>query len=278
MIERRISFGLGHPLTPMVRNLLIANAAAYLIQLIFSSQGANSFIIRQFALWPQQLWKEWTLWQLVTYQFLHGSFFHLFFNLFTLWMFGCDVEGILGSRRFLGFYLLSGIGAALFHLLFNAHTMVPVIGASGAIYAVLVAFALYFPNRVITLLLFFVLPVEIKARYLVAIFIGISLFSGLSSTLFGASDGVAHLAHLGGALTGYLLLRGGPTLRDLIFEIDKRRQWRRMAAQKRRKTLEMNKRAEIDRLLDRINEVGYDALSKEEKETLHKNSKYIKDE
>ena len=223
------------------------------------------------------IWQHYALWQLLTYQFLHGSFFHILFNLFTLWMFGCDVERGLGARRFLIFYLLSGVGAGLFHIFFNAHTMVPVIGASGAIYAVLVAFALMFPNRVVTLLLFFILPVEIRAKYLVAIFIAISLFSGIESSLFGASGGVAHLAHLGGALTGFLLLRGQGKLQEALFELRKRQQWRRMAISKRRQAEETAKREKIDQLLDRINEVGFEALSKEEKETLHKASRHTKE-
>jgi membrane associated rhomboid family serine protease len=278
MMERRVTFGLSQTLTPMVRNLLIINAAFYAIQLFFAHPGSNSIFMRWLALWPPMVLHDFAIWQLLTYQFLHGSFFHILFNLFALWMFGCEVERVLGARKFLLFYLVSGAGAGLFHLLFNAHAMVPVIGASGAIYAVLVAFALLFPNRVITLLLFFVLPIEIKAKYLVAIFLAISLFSGMESSLFGASDGVAHLAHLGGALTGFILLRGGPILNDAVFEFRKRMQWRRMAAQNRLQARKTARSAEIDRLLDRINEIGYDALSKEEKETLLKNSKHTKEE
>jgi membrane associated rhomboid family serine protease len=277
MMERRISFGLSHTMTPMVRNLLVANATVYLAQLLFAHQGADSPLIRWFALWPGLVWQNFSIWQLVTYQFLHGGLFHLLFNLFTLWMFGCDVERTLGSTRFLLYYLLAGVGAGLAHLLFNAHSFVPVIGASGAIYAVLVAFALFFPNRIVTLLLFFILPVNLKAKYLVAIFLAISLFSGIESTLFGIRDGVAHLAHLGGALTGFLLLRGGTHLKELAFEFHKRREWQRMARRNRMQAQEKAKRDEIDRLLDRINEVGFDSLSKEEKKRLLKHSRNIKE-
>lgn len=275
MIDRKISISFGQPLTPWVRNLMLINAAVQVVQLL--AGGADSFIIRYLALYPAQVLGNGAVWQLLTYSFLHGSLLHLLFNLFTLWVFGGDVERLLGPRRFLGYYLISAVGAGLFHLIFYPDSPVPVIGASGAIYAILVAFALFFPDRVITLLLFFVLPVEIKARYLVAIFIAISLFSGISSGLHGASDGVAHLAHLGGALTGFLLLRGGPALHSLLFEINKRRQWRQMAARKKRERQEEARRAQVDRLLDRINEVGYDALSDEEKATLHKNSTPLQD-
>lgn len=277
LMERRVSFGLSHGLTPMVRILLIINAAIYALQLLWPHQGPLSPLIQWFALWPPRVLHQYALWQIFTYAFLHGGIIHLLFNLFTLWMFGCDVERVLGGKKFILFYLISGVGAGLCHLLFNAHSPVPVIGASGAIYALLVAFALLFPDRVITLLLFLVLPVQVKAKYLVAIFIAISLVSGIESNLFGYQDGVAHLAHLGGALTGFILLRGGRMIGDLLFETRKRSAWRRMAEHNRTRAREKAERDEIDRLLDRINEVGYDALSREEKKTLLKNSKKMKD-
>ncbi len=261
----------------MVRNLLIINAVVYALQLLWANQETASPLLDWFALWPLRVLHQYTLWQVFTYAFLHGGIIHLLFNLFTLWMFGCEVERILGSREFLLFYLISGVGAGLCHLLFNAHSSVPVIGASGAIYAVLVAFALLFPDRVITLLLFFVLPVQLKAKHMVAIFVAISLFTGIESNIFGSRDGVAHLAHLGGALTGFLLLRGGRMLDSLLFQTRKRREWQRRAEKNRLQARAKAQREEIDRLLDRINEVGYEALSREEKKTLLKNSKKIKD-
>ncbi len=274
MNERRISFGLSQSMTPVVRVLLITNGALYLAQLLFHTSGGNSLLIDALALHRSSLWPNLGLWQLVTYQFLHGSLWHLLFNLFTLWMFGCDVERVLGGKKFITFYLLSGIGAGLCHLLFSA---APVIGASGAIYGVLVAFALLFPERSVTLLLFFILPVTMRAKVLVALFIAISLFSGIESSLFGLHDGIAHLAHLGGALSGFLLLRAAPAVSAAGFEWRKRREWRRMAAQNRQRAKDKAQREEIDRLLDRINEVGYDALSSEEKKRLLRQSKKIKE-
>ncbi|HNW59505.1 MAG TPA: rhomboid family intramembrane serine protease [bacterium] len=273
-MERRVSFGPGQATTPGVRALLIANAAIYLLLLPFKHQGSISPLLETLALYPTSIWPDFKLWQLLTYQFLHGSFWHLLFNLFTLWMFGSDVERALGGKKFILYYLTAGIGAGLCHLCFSS---APVIGASGAIYGVLAAFALLFPDRPVTLLLFFILPVTVKAKYLVALFIGISLFSGIESSLFGLQDGIAHLAHLGGALTGFLLLRGAPALAAARFEWTKRREWRRMAEIKRKRAKIQAQHQEIDRLLDRINEVGYDALSREEKKTLLKHSKKIKD-
>ncbi len=278
MIERRVTFGPGSALTPVVRALLVANAIIYLLQLLTAPLGLEPFWLRHLALWPSQVLHHFAFWQLLTYQFLHGSFFHVLFNLFALWMFGGEVERALGSNRFLRLYLLSGIGAGLFHLLFNVHATAPVIGASGAIYGVLVAFAVLYPNRVVTLLLFFVLPIQLKAKYLVAIFIAISTFSGIESQIFGLRDGIAHLAHLGGALTGFLFLRTGPLIRDWQFTLRKRREWRRRAASREKESLKNRHRDEIDRILDHINETGYDALSEKEKELLKKASRKISDE
>ena len=157
--ERRIQFGFGTGLTPVVKKLLIANIAVYLIQLV-SYRAAGPVILYYFALQPLAVISQFKIWQIVTYLFLHGNFFHIFFNLFALWMFGCEVERTLGSGRFLKFYFTTGVGAALIYLLFNYGSSTPVIGASGAIYGVLVAFALLFPERIVTLLLFFVLPTE----------------------------------------------------------------------------------------------------------------------
>ena len=134
--------------------------------------------------------------------FLHdpSSLFHLFFNMFALWMFGAAIENIMGSKRFLSLYLVSGIGAGIIHLIVTYAQLsspVPVVGASGAIYGILFAYAYYFPNQPIYL--YFFIPV--KAKYLMAGLILIDLFSGLT----GGGD-VAHFAHLGGVLSGWLLL------------------------------------------------------------------------
>jgi len=274
--ERRIQFGFGGGLTPVVRNLLIINIAVYLMQILGARTGVLETLYTLFALRPRSVTHQLALWQLGTYLFLHGNLFHIFFNMFTLWMFGCEVERALGSRRFLKFYFIAGIGAAVFHLLFSWNSPRPVIGASGAIYGVLVAFASLFPNRVVTLLLFFVLPVNLKAKTLVAIFVGISLISGIQGQVFGLSDGTAHLAHLGGALVGYLLIRRDSLIAGVARTIGQRQQRRRNIANIRREQNIRQKREEIDRILDRINQVGYDGITDEEKKSLREASEFLK--
>jgi len=265
----------GPSLTPMVRNLLLLCGVVYLVQMITSrSNGIEGWL----ALWPQQVINRFALWQLVTYLFLHGSLLHLVFNLFTLWMFGCDVERALGSKRFIWYFLITGVGAGLFHLAFNWNSLTPVIGASGAIYGVLVAFAVLFPNREITLLVFFVLPVRLKAKYLAAIFMTISLIAGIQGQILASDGGVAHLAHLGGGLVGFILLRGTTALQGVLFEMRKRAQWRKMAKQKRKEEKKQLHRVQIDELLDKINQVGYTNLTAHEKAMLKKAAEQLADE
>lgn len=281
---QRVSFGFGGGLTPIVKKLLIANFAAYILLYVLQIQsiraGAEPALFKYLALIPKDVTQSFKLWQLFTYQFLHSyeSIFHVLFNMFALWMFGCEVERHLGSKDFLKYYLFTGIGAGLFLILFNWNSTTPVIGASGAIYGVLVAFAVLFPNRIITLLLFFILPVSLKAKHLVAILIGISIFSGMQGQLFGITDGVAHLAHLGGALVGFLLLKSD----DLINSVARKtaeEQFKRRTAQKvKRDESRQAKREEIDRILDRINKVGYENITEKEKATLKRASEYLENE
>jgi len=271
----QIQFGFGGGLTPVVKNLLLANIGIYIIQLFTARMGPVPPLIWAFALRPVEVTSHFAVWRLVTYMFLHGSVLHIFFNMFTLWMFGCEVERTLGSRYFLKYYFITGIGAGLFFLLFNWGSPGSVIGASGAIYGVLVAFAVLFPHRIITLLIFFVLPVRMKAWHLVAIFIGISLLSGIQGQVFGVSDGVAHLAHLGGALVGYLMLRGNTLISLAVHEVHVRQQRKKIEMEQRKKEEIRRKREEVDRILDKINEVGYDKISEREKKVLREFSEYL---
>lgn len=138
-------------------------------------------------------------WQLVTYMFLHGNVGHIFFNLFALWIFGQAIENLWGTRRFMVYYLLTGIGAALIHMLVSNYFDYT-IGASGAVFGILLAFGMMFPDRYIILLF---PPIPIKAKYFVGIYGVMELLSGLSRT----DSGVAHFAHLGGLLVGFILIK-----------------------------------------------------------------------
>jgi len=135
--------------------------------------------------------------------FLHGGLAHIFFNLFALWLFGQGIENLWGTERFVKFYFICGVGAGLIQLavsLFVAGQNAPVIGASGAIFGILLAFGMMFPDQYIYLI---IPPIPMKAKYFVIIYGAIELFSGVTDT----SPGIAHFAHLGGMLFGYIMIK-----------------------------------------------------------------------
>src|SRR4030042_100187 len=151
MTYYRYRFSFGQALTPAVRNLMIATGAVFLVQQMLLMTSIDLYVryfLNYFALDPQKVWTQYYIWQLFTYIFLHGDFFHILFNLFSLWMFGGELENYWGSRRFLFYFFFCGIGAGIFTVLLSPY---PVIGASGAIYAILLAFGWLFPNRPIYL-------------------------------------------------------------------------------------------------------------------------------
>jgi membrane associated rhomboid family serine protease len=192
-------FVIGGSATPAVKALLIVNLAVFLFQTIARAL-VQVRIERLFGLVPYDVVHHLFVWQLATYMFLHGGFFHIAFNLLALWMFGTELESHWGTKKFLRFYLITGIGAAIMSTLVAPNSYTVTIGASGAIYGLLAAYGLLFPDRVI--LLYFVLP--IRAKYLVLILGLITFWSSVSAT----GGGVAHVAHLGGMIFGWLYLRG----------------------------------------------------------------------
>lgn len=186
---------------PVIKNLLIINGLVFLATVGIFAGGLTpigEFAFNYMALFPIGSGYFFP-WQLVTYMFLHAGFSHIFFNLIALWIFGQAIENLWGSRRFLIYYLLTGIGAALIHMWISKGGA-PTIGASGAVYGILLAFGMMFPDRYIIL---FFPPIPIKAKYFVMIFGMIELFSGISNPM----SGVAHFAHLGGLVVGFILIK-----------------------------------------------------------------------
>ena len=306
-------------LPPITRNLLIANVVCYLLQLLAGSLRIDltDLLGLHFVLAD-----DFRVWQLVSYMFLHGSLTHLFFNMFSLWMFGGLIERTLGAKRFLTYWMMCGIGAGIcqefwqtgqyFMEGLNNYPMVntgsaiismgdylnlwTTIGASGACYGVLLAFGMLFPNERIMLLL---PPIPMKAKYFVAGYAAIELISAYAS-----NDNVAHFAHLGGMLFGWLLLRYWRTSRNRRPAANGWTRWNepprtpslweRITSRLRNRRTEqpgnahhtatrqndydynIRRRQEeqrMDELLDKIRQSGYDSLTQEEKQELFRISR-----
>jgi membrane associated rhomboid family serine protease len=278
---------------PVIKGLLITNSAIFILMWFFSAFHFNGVSLHMvlttvFGLMP--FGEGFYPWQLITYQFLHADFWHLFFNMvFGLWMFGMEVEHIWGSKKFLIYYLSCGVVAGLSQLILSPifePALGPTIGASGAIYGVMIAFAAMFPDRYI--FLYFLIPVKVK--YFVIILIVFGVMS------VGGQGNVANLAHLGGAVAGYLyilydrrqLKRGknrgtfqswmssapwshpisssSDVVDAKVFDINESKSF-----EPKDKPIDVQKR--IDEILDKISRSGYQSLSEEEKKILFEASK-----
>ena len=178
--------------------LLIANGVVFALQ-----QLSPRFMMINFALWPAgPAQSPFMPWQLLTYGFLHGNLTHIFFNMFGLWMFGRDLELLMGSKRFLIYFFTCVVGAGVIQLIVAATQggLYPTVGASGGVFGILLAYGLTYPNRMVMLIF---PPIPMKAKYFVLFYGLLELYLGVS----GNAPGVANFAHLGGMLFGFLLLR-----------------------------------------------------------------------
>ena len=300
----------------VTKNLLIVNVVAFLVCYLFGKDASGNFMLNDILGLHFFMASDFHVYQLITYMFMHGGFEHIIFNMFALWMFGCVVERVWGAKKFLFYYIACGVGAGLFQEAaqyvsylyndFSAYqfivdangTRLPMgdylnlwttVGASGAIYAILLAFGMIYPNERIFI---FPLPVPIKAKYFVIGYAAIELFSALATR----GDGVAHIAHLGGMVFGFFMIRywrkqmeGGyhnsstqdafDKVRNMFGGRNKYTKQRFDYSRNENYTTdfqptdqdEQRKKAnqvEIDRILDKIRKSGYDSLSKEEKQTL----------
>jgi membrane associated rhomboid family serine protease len=278
---------------PVIKNLLIINGIIFFITIIaqnivIGDNLLSNIITKYFGLIPFNYpYASFLPWQLITYQFLHGGFSHIFFNMLILWMFGMEIENIMGSRKFLVFYLSAGVGGGLLQILLGSGGG-PIIGASAAVYGVMVAFAMFFPDRMIYI--YFLFPV--KAKYLI---VGMMVIEFLS---VGDASFVAHLAHLGGAIVGFLfvffdrqynfnfdkyfdMFKGNkPSTKDPFstrkspFSFGKKEiEEAEFYEINSNNTTTSTDQEEIDRILDKISQSGYQNLTEREKRILFEASK-----
>ncbi|HLG31607.1 MAG TPA: rhomboid family intramembrane serine protease [Ignavibacteriaceae bacterium] len=282
---------------PVIKNLLIINAGIFFLQVITNNfrvgdVPAGYILNNWFALNPIAEGANFQVWQLITYQFMHGSFSHILFNMFGLWMFGMEIENLWGSKKFLIYYLLCGVAAGLFQLflppLFGQVAAIT-IGASGAVFGILIAFGMIFPERYI--FLYFLVPV--KAKYLIGFLIVLEFL-----LIDSAGSNVAHLAHLGGAIAGFIFIMldkntmvplknilnrsrtgSGSRYQNPFGGLSDRFRRRGDDVQEAR-FYDINSKKEeeitqevIDKILDKISKSGYQNLTEKEKKILFDASK-----
>ncbi|MFC1619136.1 rhomboid family intramembrane serine protease [Candidatus Neomarinimicrobiota bacterium] len=256
-------FRWGRPRSTIISSLILINL---IIWGLIALSGTDRVFYPIFGLVPKLVWSRLMIWQPFTYMFLHGGFWHFALNMFVLWMFGSELEREWGSTAFLRYYFVTGVGAGLVTMLFSISSMIPVIGASGAIYGVLLAYGLAYPNRYVYL--YFMFPVKVK--YFVG-FLGIMAF--LASFQQGLST-VSHLTHLSGMVIGGIYLKSG--WRDRLDHLSRRVTSMRQQYQVRRDSTERQEeelmRRQVDEILDKISTEGFSSLTNEEQDILYKAS------
>lgn len=250
----------------VVQLIIWLNVIIFFIQLIC---GAVNFpYFEQFLALSSNGLRRGFVWQPVTYMFLHDGPWHILINLFILWFFGREVEYFIGPKNFTRLYFAAGLAGAALWLAFNIHSSASVIGASAAVLGCVIAFATLFPNREITLLVFFVFPVTMKAKYLALAAVAVDVVPLLQRT----DTGVAHIAHLGGALLGYLYIKQlgyGATPRWLLWLQD---MVGRLKPRRRPPPRDMSPdeyiREQVDPILDKIAREGMHSLTRQERKIL----------
>lgn len=246
-----------------MKYLILVNVGIFIFELLFRFKWLTLL-----GLTPAHFWRGY-IWQPVTYMFLHGGLFHLLFNMFVLWMFGMTLESTWGSRRFLKFYFICGIGAGLLNAVITPGSPVPTIGSSGAIYGLLMAFGILFPNQLIYIWAIF----PVRAKHFV---IGIGLIE-LLTAMSTTQSGIAHFAHLGGMLFGLVYMKRDDW-RGLISDWrneKKRMRHLRVVWDREREKEKLQK--EVDELLDKIRRGGIESLTAEELERIRKANKRIEE-
>ncbi len=262
-------------LPPAIKNLLYANIVLFILTEFTPLSG---MLYNQFSLSYYGVVEQFKIWQLVTYMFLHGGFWHIFLNMFVLWMFGTELEYEWGTNEFLKYYFITGIGGGVLNILIAGESTV---GASAAVYGVMIAYALLHPNRLVYV--YFLFPVKVK--YVMGFLAAVTFFS----TIGPSTSNIAHAAHLGGMLVGFIYLKfwkihyavkgffqqslkkgGSASGKNMHYHPGGG------AGGSEDEKIEYYRR-KIDELLDKINRVGYMNLSDDEKKLLDEGSRYLRE-
>ncbi len=250
-----------------VKLLLIINISVFVFMVL---SGQKNILIQMFGLVPRVLLQEYRLWQSFTYLFLHGGWIHILFNMFVLWMFGKDLEIDWGKKEFLIFYFVCGIGSGFITVFASMNSFIPIVGASGAIYGVLVAYGFTYPNRMVYL--YGVFPLRVK--YVVLGFGVITFIASLSST----QSQVSHITHLSGMIIGALYIVFNFRWKNIRLWYIKMRLKSSPITENNQEDKENNIKMKVDKLLDKLNNQGWDSLTAKEEEFLNHASKRLYDD
>ena len=249
--------------TDAIKVLIGLNLLLYIFKTI--SYGELD-LVQILGLSPETVWP--LIWQPLTYMFVHGDFWHVAINMLVLFLFGSELETIWGRYGFIKYYLITGIGSGMVWLVFRsfASSSAYLIGASGAVYGILTAYGLMFPNRIVYI--YFLFPVRVK--YFVMILGGVAFFSSL-----GSHSNISHLTHLSGMIIGFAYLRSNRQWKKMIFSLRKNILEKKLKREESRQNKKKMLQKDVDHILDRINQVGYDGLTDSEKSRLYAASRDI---
>jgi len=253
-------------ITNGVKVLILINI---IIFFLIEISGQRNLIFMTFGLVPHSILNEFKIWQTFTYIFIHGGLLHIVFNMFILWIFGKDLEIEWGKNKFLIFYFICGLGSGFFTFLFNTHSFIPIVGASGAIYGLLVAYGFSYPNRIIYL--YGLVPISVK--YLI---LGLGCISFVASISTSQSN-ISHITHLFGMIIGalYMIIMHNKHILHLWYM-----KLKKNSIQKHIIINDDDKekvKKEMDRILDKINDKGWKSLSDYEEKFLTNSSKKLFD-
>ena len=253
--------------TDAIKIIVSVNFAIYILQ---SFSGKEDVFFKLFGLVPSSFISSLMIWQPFTYMFFHAPFYtsvgisHILLNMLGLWVFGRELEEAWGKNNFLRYYFITGIGSGLITFLFNMNSDAPVIGASGAVYGILLAYGISYPNRM--LYIWGLIP--IRSMWLVIIMGAIAFFG-----LLGNTDGISHVTHISGMIIGYILLKKTWRWRDIWFALRKKTIEFQVQRYEQKSAKKRMLQKDIDVLLDKIQKVGFSGLSDKEQSKLYEASK-----
>jgi membrane associated rhomboid family serine protease len=247
-----------------VKFLLIVNIVVFVL---VELSGQQSLLFRTFGLVPSLVWSKFKIWQLFTYLFIHGGIFHIFFNMFVLWMFGKDLESQWGKMEFLLFYFVCGIGAGLITVLFSVNSIVPIVGASGAIYGLLLAYGFTYPNQMVYL--YGLVPIKVK--YMVLGLGAIAFFASLSAS----QSNVSHITHLSGMVIGLIFIYFNINWKVIKLWYIRMRLKGLSQQPAKQDNEEAQMKKQVDKILDKLNDSGWDSLTEQEENYLTQASKRL---